>query len=165
MAKRRAFYSFHYKPDYWRASQVRKMGVIKGNKPVSDNDWETVKKAGDAAIKKWIKEQLKGKSVAIILIGEKTASRKWVKYEIKKAWKKGKGVLGIYIHNLKNSDGNKSDSKGNNPFKIKIEGKSLSKIIKTYDPPHTQSKKVYKHIDSNLKKWAEEAIKIRKKHE
>lgn len=37
----------------------------------------------------------------VVLIGEDTAKRKWVKYEIKKAWNEGKGVLGIYIHNLK----------------------------------------------------------------
>ena len=70
---RRAFYSFHYKPDNWRASQVRNMGVVEGNKPATDNDWEDVKKGGDKAIKNWIDGQIKGKSVAIVLIGEKTA--------------------------------------------------------------------------------------------
>ena len=96
---RKAFYSFHYIPDNWRAGQVRKMGVLEGNSPASDNDWEEVKKA-DSTIQKWIDGQLNGKSVAIILIGSKTAGRKWIKYEIKKAWKDKKGVLGIYIHNL-----------------------------------------------------------------
>ena len=43
---RRCFYSFHYDVDAWRASQVRNMGVIEGNAPVSDNDWESVKKGG-----------------------------------------------------------------------------------------------------------------------
>ena len=42
MAKRRTFFSFHYKPDNWRAAKVRNMGVVEGNSPVSDNDWETV---------------------------------------------------------------------------------------------------------------------------
>jgi len=45
---RRVFFSFHYKPDNWRASQVRKMGDIEGDAPVSDNDWETITKGGDA---------------------------------------------------------------------------------------------------------------------
>ena len=35
---RKAFYSFHYIPDNWRASQVRNMGLIEGNKPASDNE-------------------------------------------------------------------------------------------------------------------------------
>ena len=43
---RRAFYSFHYSLDNWRASQIRNMGIIEGNKPVTDNDWEKVKKKG-----------------------------------------------------------------------------------------------------------------------
>ena len=37
---RRAFFSFHYKPDASRAGQVRNMGMVEGNTPVSDNDWE-----------------------------------------------------------------------------------------------------------------------------
>ena len=31
MVKRRTFFSFRYKPDNWRASQVRNMGVVEGN--------------------------------------------------------------------------------------------------------------------------------------
>ncbi|QTA89193.1 TIR domain-containing protein [Desulfonema magnum] len=94
--QRRAFYSFHYKLDNWRASQVRNMGVFEGNRPASDNDWEQIKRGGNKVIQKWIDNQLKEKSVAIVLIGEKTAGRNWVKYEIKKAWDDGKGILGIY---------------------------------------------------------------------
>lgn len=47
---RRAFYSFHYQPDNFRAAQVRNMGVIEGNITVTDNDWEAVKKGGDASV-------------------------------------------------------------------------------------------------------------------
>lgn len=68
---RRVFYSFHYKPDNWRASQVRNIGVVEGNRPVSDNDWEAVKKGGDKAIESWINDQVSGKSCSVILIGEK----------------------------------------------------------------------------------------------
>jgi len=158
---RRAFYSFHYKPDNWRASQVRNMGVVEGNKPASDNDWETIKKGGDTAIKKWIDGQLNGKSVAIVLIGEKTAGRKWIKYEIKKAWEDGKGVLGIYIHNLKDKDGNQV-SKGRNPFDdFTIGDKRMSSIVKAYDPPFSTSTYVYDHIKENLADWIEKAIEIR----
>ncbi len=97
---RRVFYSFHYKPDCWRAAQVRNMGVIEGNTPVSDNDWEAVKKGGDKAIKAWIAGQLHGRSCTVVLVGEKTAARKWIKYEIEASWNAGKGVVGICIHNL-----------------------------------------------------------------
>ena len=33
--KRRVFYSFHYQADSWRASMVRNIGSIEGNKPGS----------------------------------------------------------------------------------------------------------------------------------
>ncbi|WP_345973008.1 TIR domain-containing protein [Sulfurimonas diazotrophicus] len=162
---RRAFYSFHYKPDNWRVSQVRNMGVIDGNKPVSDNDWETVKKGGDPAIQRWIDGQLDGKSVAIILIGENTAGRKWINYEIKKAWNDKKGVLGIYIHNLKDSNGSQS-RKGSNPFDAyTLNGTSLANIVKAYDPPYSTSTYVYDHIKENLATWIEKAIEIRNKYD
>ena len=160
---RRAFYSFHYVPDNWRASQIRNMGVIDGNKPATDNDWEAVKKGGDVSIKKWIDDQLDGRSCTVVLIGSETAGRKWINYEIEKSWNEGKGVLGIHVHNLKNSDG-KQSSKGKNPFEtftMKKDQSKLSNIVKTNDPPYTDSKKVYDHININLSDWIESAILIR----
>ena len=38
----RVFYSFHYKPDNWRAAMVRNIGSIEGNRPATDNGWEAV---------------------------------------------------------------------------------------------------------------------------
>jgi hypothetical protein len=137
------------------------MGVIDGNKPATDNDWETVTKKGDAAIQEWIDDQLCGKSVVIVLIGSKTAGRKWIKYEIKKAWEDDKALLGIYIHNLKDKDGNQS-IKGSNPFSsYKVGGQNMADIVKAYDPPYTTSKNVYDHIKNNLADWIERAIEIR----
>ena len=98
---RRVFFSFHYKPDNWRAAQIRNSGVVEGDRPVTDNEWESITRLGDAAIQRWIDAQLYGKSCLIVLIGSYTANRKWINYEIAKAWNDGKGVLGIYIHNLK----------------------------------------------------------------
>jgi len=162
---RRAFFSFHYKKDHWRAAQVRNMGVIEGNRPVSDNDWEEIKRGGDTAIKRWIDEQMKGKSVVIVLIGSHTAGRKWIKYEIKRGWELGKGLLGIYIHNLKDENGNQSP-KGRNPFDdFTLNGKKLSEIVKAYDPPYSTSKYVYDYIKTHLEDWVEEAIEIRGQYE
>lgn len=161
---RRAFYSFHYELDNWRASQVRNMGVVEGNRPATDNDWETVKKGGDAAIKKWIDGQLYGKSVAIILIGAKTAGRKWIKYEINKAWDERKGVLGIHINSLADSDG-KTTTQGRNPFDdFTINGTRMSNIVMTYDPSWSLFSTPYNHIKNNMADWIEKAIEIRGRH-
>lgn len=161
---RKCFFSFHYVPDNWRASQVRQIGKIEGNQAISDNKWEDVKKGGDAAIKKWIDENLNGKSCLIVLVGENTANRKWINYEIETAWNAGKGVLAIYVHNLKDSTGNQS-KKGKNPllgFQLK-NGKYISTYAKDYDPPFSTSTDVYSHISANIDDWVEKAIEARNK--
>ena len=159
---RRVFYSFHYKPDVSRVAQVRNIGAIEANKPATDNDWEAVTQSGDKAIRDWIADQMKGRSCAVVLVGTNTSKRKWVKYEIKKAWDDGKGVVGIYIHGLKNLDGNIA-AKGDNPFdSIPYgTGKKLSSIVKCHNPRGTNSKDRYAWIEENLEDAIEEAIEIR----
>ncbi len=73
---RRVFYSFHHKFDNWRAAQVRNIGVLSGNRPASDNDWEAIKHGGTQVIRAWIDDQLKGRSCTIVLIGEHTAVKR-----------------------------------------------------------------------------------------
>jgi len=160
---RNVFYSFHYKPDNWRASQVRNAGVVEGNLPCSDNDWESITGGGAAAIEKWIAGQMSGRSAAVVLVGNATAGRKWINYEISKAWTDGKGVVGVHIHNLQNSQGSQA-TKGSNPFDgltMGSGGAKMSTIVKCYDPPYATSTKVYEYVSNNLADWVEEAIKIR----
>jgi hypothetical protein len=160
---RRVFYSFHFARDSHRVSQVKNMGVVEGQPILSSNDWEDVKKGGDDAIKKWIDDEMSGKSCLVVLIGKETAGRKWVNYEIKKAWDDKKGVVGVYIHNLKNL-AEDQDTKGGDPFATftMCEGKKrMSNTVKAYDPPYSTSTDVYNHIKNNLALWVEEAITIR----
>ena len=160
---RRAFYSFHYKPDNWRAAMVRNIGSIEGNRPASDNNWETVKKGGDAAIKKWIADQMKHRSCTVVLVGTNTANRKWINHEIIKSWNDRMGVVGIHIHGLADSDGDVSQ-KGRNPFEFIIldnSGKKLSSIVRCYNPAGRSSKERYAWITKHIANAVEEAIGIR----
>jgi len=160
---RKVFFSFHFDHDFWRTQQIRNIGSIEGNGIATPNKWEEIKKSGDSAIKKWINENLKGKSCLVVLVGSKTAGRKWIDYEIKQAWANGKGVLGIRIHNLKDKDGNQSIS-GTNPFSkyTLCERKvRFSKYAILYSPSSTNSKAAYKEISENLEDWIEEAIQLR----
>ena len=158
---RKVFTSFHYVPDNSRASQIRNMGKLEGNSVATTNKWEEVKKGGDTEIKKWIADNMYGKSCVIVFVGEKTAGRKWIDYEIIKAWNDGRGVFGIYIHKLKDLNGNQAE-KGANPFDyVTIDGIIMSKIVKCYNPPYSVSTNVYAHIKENLEEWIEEAITIR----
>lgn len=112
---RHAFFSFHYANDVFRAAQVRRMGVIQGNRIAHDNKWEEITKGGDPAIKRWIDDEMVGKSVVVVLIGAETAGRPWIEYEIEKGWNDGKGVMGVRIHDLKDIRGSTS-LEGRNPF-------------------------------------------------
>lgn len=163
MMKRNVFYSFYYREDGWRASQVRNMGLIEGNRPASDNDWETITKGGEEAIKRWIEDQMNGRSCVIVLVGQNTSGRKWIDYEIRRAWDSKKGLLGIHIHNLVDVTRRQS-LKGTNPFSTFTFGphrKQLASVVKLYDSPYSDSKRVYEHIQSSISAWIEEAIKIR----
>jgi hypothetical protein len=97
-------------------------------------------------------------------VGENTARRKWINYEIIEGWKSGKGVVGICIHNLKDAD-KKQSSRGENPFdSLSFGDKEFSSVVKLYDPPYTASTDVYDHIKKNISSWVDEAIQMRGKY-
>lgn len=116
---RRAFFSFHYQRDIWRVNQVRNSWVVQpGEQEAVWYDaslWEKVKTKGDAALERLIDEGLTNTSVTVVLIGAETSQRKWVNYEIRESHRRKKGLIGIYIHNLKSRLG-LTDIKGKNPF-------------------------------------------------
>ena len=159
--KRQVFYSFHFDNDVMRVQQIRNIGSLEDNKPVSANDWEEVKKKGDAGIKKWINDNMDYRSCVVVLVGEKTAARPWVKYEIEKAWKDGKGLLGIYVHNLNcpkktKATGNGKCNQGANPFdSFKFKKGDKVYTIKCHNPKSTDA---YNDIKNNIEDWIEAAI-------
>lgn len=158
MAKRQVFFSFHYDNDNWRAGQVRNMGKVDSSSTFSDNDWEEVKEKTESKIKEWIDEQLNKRSCLVVLIGEKTANRKWINYEIKRAYELNKGIVGIYIHKLKNVYG-KQDSKGANPFDYyNINGVSMSKYVKYFESNWSSSENVYNDIKDHIEDLIEYGI-------
>lgn len=75
MPKRQIFYSFKYAEDVTRVQRIRNIGALDDNKPVAAQAWETVKKGGDAAIKRWIRDQMNYRSCVIVLIGEKNMGK------------------------------------------------------------------------------------------
>lgn len=114
---RRAFFSFKYK-DVSRAMVVRKSWVTQGKEAagfIDAADFEEVKRKGDTAIKNWIDKQLEGTSVTVVLVGEKTCSSRWVKYEIKKSIEIGNGLLGIDVSKIKDLQGDTSERCGKIP--------------------------------------------------
>ena len=159
MPKRQVFFSFEYLKDAWRASQVRSMGKVDDSSTFSDNDWEVVRKKNDSEIKAWIDSQMRMRSCLVVLIGATTSGRKWIDYEIKKAYELNKGIVGIYIHNLKDSNGNQT-TKGSNPFFNIIinNGKRLSTYVTCFDSAYSTSTNVYNDIKDNIEDLIEDAL-------
>ena len=101
------FFSFDY-DDVWRVNQVRNSGAFIGEKRSGFRDkaeYEQVKRRGDAAIKNWIRKQMHGCSVTCVLIGAATYRSRWVDFEIAESIANGMGLLGVYIHKLKDKRG------------------------------------------------------------
>jgi len=114
---RRVFFSFKYE-DVGRAMVARNSWVVQGREAagfVDAADFEKIKKQGDAAIKRWIDNQLTGTSVTVVLVGQLTCSSRWVKYEIEKSKELGHGLLGIDISKIPDWKKQTSDRCGQIP--------------------------------------------------
>jgi MTH538 TIR-like domain (DUF1863) len=116
---RRTFFSFHYKPDVWRAWNVRNTWVV----PEGDEDagffdgsvFEASQRKGDEALKRFLREGMKNTSVTCVLAGAATYSRRWVRYEIVRSVLKGNGLLTVHIYGVGDHSGNTS-AKGPDPL-------------------------------------------------
>jgi hypothetical protein len=142
---RNVFFSFHYQRDIVRVNQIRNLPEIVDKSAAGFRDsslWEEAKKKSDDAIKKLINEGLLGTSVTVVCIGNKTAGRKFINYEIQKSIDRGNGILGVQIHHLKNF-AQEVDTVGDTPALL------------------TQNKyPIYKYDDhTKLKAWIEKAAK------
>jgi len=104
---RKVFFSFQYE-DVHRAMNVRNSNVIAADQKVGfidKADFEEVERQGDAAIKRWINDQLHGTSVTVVLVGATTDKSKWVKYEIEQSVARGNGILTIDISQISDLNG------------------------------------------------------------
>lgn len=137
---RKVFFSFHYDRDVRRVVQVRNSWVVRATgeaQPFYDKaEFEEAKKRA-GGIEKWIEEQLKGTSVTVVLFGAETYEREWVRHEIDRSYRLGKGILAIDIHNIKDPQ-NGTDRQGKNPldyWSVERNGRKIefSEIYKTYD--------------------------------
>ena len=140
------FFSFHYQRDIWHVNQIRNLPNIIGSAAAGFQDaslWEKTKKKGDNAIKRLIDKGLENTTVTVVFIGNQTAGRKYVNYEIQKSLERGNGLVGIQIHHLENKD-SETDKPGTIPTGIK-----------------ENDYKVYKYVNSEkLTNRIEEAAQI-----
>lgn len=153
------FYSFHYERDVNRIQLVRNINALEGQPLLNAQKWEEVRRKGDKAIQEWIHTQMAYKKAVIVLIGQETASRPWVIYEIEKAWADKKPLLGIRVHSL--SSFGSVDRPGSNPFdKADVEAGSIPVFDPTVKDWHgyTDSQATYKNLVANLELWSGQGV-------
>lgn len=155
---RHVFYSLHYDSDRSRVGGILASKVLSGNVELKLAEWDKLKRSGEFAVKRWVESSLKGRSCTVVLIGAHTASRPWIHYEIKRSAELGLGLLGVHVHQLKDAQG-KLTSKGDNPFLHPATGLGPAGAnVAVYDPPETESQRVYHHIVDHLAAWADDAV-------
>lgn len=148
------FFSFEYEPDNWRVQKVMNMGAVTGGSAFTPQDWEAVRYKTDSAIEKWIHDQMLYTKAVIVLVGATTASSRWVRHEIVKAWNDKRPLLGVRIHGLSDKDGYTAAA-GANPFEaISLKsGGRLADYVTLVTPSGGDSKAVYGDINNNLESW------------
>ncbi|MBI4913145.1 MAG: TIR domain-containing protein [Acidobacteria bacterium] len=157
------FYSFHFDNDVFRVQQIRNIGVIEGNEPVSKNDWEQARRT-PGGIERWIENAMKNRTCVVVLIGSETHLRPWVRYEIAKGWDEHRGIVGIYIHNLKDPRTVSNPpyfgkcAQGINPFtQVKLQdGSTLDQYVPCFNPNPLDA---YNDIARNLTGWIGQAAR------
>jgi hypothetical protein len=155
---RHVFYSLHYDADRSRVAGVLSSSALVGNLEAKLPEWDKIKRSGDFAIKRWIENQLKGRSCNVVLIGAQTATRPWVRYEIKRSHELGLALFGIHVHHLRDTKGQQS-TKGANPFEHADSGLGeFAASVPVFDPAESDSKLAYREIADNLAHWAEVAV-------
>jgi hypothetical protein len=96
---RRVYFAFDYL-DVFAVNQIRRSGqftpvAVAGFTDASQ--WERLKKKDDKVIRCAIDTALMNTSVTVACIGARTASRRWVKYELAASAARGNGLLGVYL--------------------------------------------------------------------
>ncbi len=148
------FYSFHYERDVKRVQLVKNINALEGQPVLNSQAWEDKRRAGAKAIQNWIDEQMKYKKAVIVLIGQETATRPWVIYEIEKAWKDKKPLLGVRIHGL--SSMGSVDRAGADPFEVATGPYN----VPVFDPTirdysgRINSQATYGQLTANLESWS-----------
>jgi hypothetical protein len=117
---RRAFFSFHYAPDIWRAMNVRNSWIVRKDDQIDRgffdaSVFEATRRTGEEVLKAFLRDAVDNSSVTCILAGENTWRRRWVRYEIARSLVKGNGLLTVFINGLRDRHGQLAN-KGANPL-------------------------------------------------
>src|SRR5690554_3582041 len=84
-------------------SRLKDSGYDVRNYSIDSTKHNNQKKPTDKEVREIIDTRIKNSGTFICLIGPETHKRKWVNYEIRKAYLEGKRIIGVYVHGCKDS--------------------------------------------------------------
>ncbi|GAA1162974.1 TIR domain-containing protein [Nesterenkonia sandarakina] len=139
---RSTFFSFHPEHEPFRSTIVCESPQLEERHKawIRSSRWNRVSPADDSTTAHLLLKSLKHTAVTAVLIGPDTTNHRWVQHLIEISRKRGNGLFGIYLHNIKNEEGQIAP-KGENP---------LPPGCPTYDW-------VFDHGPSNLAAWVDAA--------
>jgi len=100
---RRTFFSFHYQADVTRANVVKNSWVTRDREDSGFFDssaFERAQRTDEASLKAFLNNAMDGSSVVCVLVGNQTAARRWVRYEIQRGIWESKGIVGVRVHTI-----------------------------------------------------------------
>ncbi len=140
---RRVYFSFDYQWDLHRVNKIRQLPQIIAGAAAgfqSAKIWQEAKRSGDGAVHGHINDALSGTSVTVVCIGQMSAHRKYIVYELERSFERGNGLVGITINHLSDGQG-KSEPEASIPPLLTISDAGI-----------------YKYSDKrNLVDWIEQA--------
>lgn len=157
---RKVFFSFYYKRDSHRVSQIRECNSITQHFTrtpfLTRSEWESIENTGPTAVKNWIDTNMDGTSVIILCFGLETYKRPWVKYELEKAHREKRGIIAINMSGMKTMD-LQVDPTGTNPLSTAFDQNGTELI-------YYSNYKTYHWINgdgrNNIDNWVETAAKL-----
>lgn len=103
--KHNVFISHHGKDDKHvqrLKSRLKERGYQIRNRSIDSTRYQD-KRPPDRVVARYLRKGINWAGTFICLIGEKTHTRPWVNYEIRKAHLRGKTIIGIYKYGCNNS--------------------------------------------------------------
>jgi hypothetical protein len=152
------FFLYDTENDLFRARKLTHEGHDPEASGPANVDYDMMTGQRDDDVRDWMDSRLERSSCLVVLIGEHTASRRWVKYAIGMARNLDVPMIGVKIDKLTDADGNQGIA-GSNPFaSAGMTARALS-AVEIYDPQFATSAFARAYIRYALADWVELAMR------
>lgn len=134
--KLRVHFSMNFQDDFEKFTGIRetlKDGRVEPLPFMQADAWDRLTRAGDDFVMRWIDKQITAANAVIVLIGARTYTRALVRYEISRAFKLHRPIIGISLCGIPNSDGTALSGRIENPFDYVTVGQSQDQRPQTYE--------------------------------